>query len=257
MTSSKTSSRDAPFKVLLGILGYWTLLIWGLFEVGTPTRPPWGRPCQNLCSNARRSGRLYTLFDQEHDLVFFFFEHQTSHVVCFNTRGVLYECVFDTLLFSSSYRPVGKPVSHHVVTRPTFSSLFFFWIILAILSATMLGYYSMSASSMPSEFFRRRFDLLKSASYRLSLDLASIGKTTNRSTSKLICFFFLFGPTCMLFDLSIALRLHHHLSKVVAPTPCSGACETWVPLGPHRSGSRPSPTSGSGLLEDPPTYQWA
>jgi hypothetical protein len=32
-----------------------------------------------------------------------------------------------------------------------------------------------------------------------------------------------------------------------------GGCETWVPLGPNRPGSRPSPTSGSGLLEDPPT----
>jgi hypothetical protein len=51
-----------------------------------------------------------------------FFEHQTSHVACFNAWGLLYECVFDTLFFSSSYRPVGKPVSHHVVTRPTFSS---------------------------------------------------------------------------------------------------------------------------------------
>jgi hypothetical protein len=30
-------------------------------------------------------------------------------------------------------------------------------------------------------------------------------------------------------------------------------CETWVPLGPHRPGSRPSPTSGSGLPKDPPT----
>jgi hypothetical protein len=30
-------------------------------------------------------------------------------------------------------------------------------------------------------------------------------------------------------------------------------CETWVPVGPHRPGSRPSPTSGSDLLEDPPT----
>jgi hypothetical protein len=29
-------------------------------------------------------------------------------------------------------------------------------------------------------------------------------------------------------------------------------CETWVPLGPHRLGSRPSPTSGSGLPEDLP-----
>jgi histone deacetylase 1/2 len=36
-----------------------------------------------------------------------------------------------------------------------------------------------------------------------------------------------------------------------------GFCETWVPLGPHRPSSRPSPTSGSGLLEDPPTCQWA
>jgi hypothetical protein len=57
----------------------------------------------------------------------------------------------------------------------------------------------------------------------------------------------------MLFDLSIALRLRHDLSKVAAPTPRSGACETWVPLGPHLPGSRPSPTSGSGLLEDLPT----
>jgi hypothetical protein len=31
------------------------------------------------------------------------FEHQTSHAACFNARGLLYECVFDALLFSSSY----------------------------------------------------------------------------------------------------------------------------------------------------------
>jgi hypothetical protein len=61
----------------------------------------------------------------------------------------------------------------------------------------------------------------------------------------------------MLFDLSIALRLRHDLSKVVVPTPRSGACEKWVPLGPHQPGSRPSPTSGSGLLEDLPTCLWA
>jgi hypothetical protein len=36
----------------------------------------------------------------------------------------------------------------------------------------------------------------------------------------------------MLFDLSIALRLRHDLSKVVAPTPRSEACETWVPMAP-------------------------
>jgi hypothetical protein len=42
---------------------------------------------------------------------------------------------------------------------------------------------------------------------------------------------------------------------------CSGGrgdvddCDTWVPLSRHRPGSRSSPTSGSGLLEDPPTCQ--
>jgi hypothetical protein len=30
-----------------------------------------------------------------------------------------------------------------------------------------------------------------------------------------------------------------------------GNCDTWVPLGPHGPGSRPSPTSGFGLLERP------
>jgi hypothetical protein len=40
--------------------------------------------------------------------------------------------------------------------------LLLFWIIVpVILLAMMLGYYSMSASSMPSEFFHRRFDLLE------------------------------------------------------------------------------------------------
>jgi hypothetical protein len=36
----------------------------------------------------------------------------------------------------------------------------------------------------------------------------------------------------MLFELSIALRLRHDLSKVAAPTPRSGACETWYPWVP-------------------------
>jgi hypothetical protein len=37
-----------------------------------------------------------------------------------------------------------------------------FWIIvLAILPATMLGYYSISASLMPSKLFHHHFDLLE------------------------------------------------------------------------------------------------
>jgi hypothetical protein len=61
----------------------------------------------------------------------------------------------------------------------------------------------------------------------------------------------------MQLDLSIALRLRHDLSKVAAPTPHSGACETWVPLDPHGPGSWSSKTSASGLLEDLPTCLWA
>jgi hypothetical protein len=55
----------------------------------------------------------------------------------------------------------------------------------------MLGYYSMSASLMPSKIFSSSFrSIWKPASYRSSLDLSSIGKTTNRSAAKLTCSFF-------------------------------------------------------------------
>jgi hypothetical protein len=131
-------------------------------EVGMPTMPPRGRPCQTPCSHAWRFGCLYTSFDEDHDSVFFsFLEHQTSHVVCFNARGLLYECVFDALLFSSLYRPVGKPVSHHIVTQPTFSSSYFLDHHTNHLARHDAQILLMSASPMPSEFFHRRFDLLE------------------------------------------------------------------------------------------------
>jgi hypothetical protein len=118
-------------------------------------------PAKTPCSYVTRFGCLYTLFDQDHDSVFLLFlEHQTSHAACFNARGLLYECVFDALLFFSSYRPVGNQFL--TTSLPDLLFLLLFWtIILPILPATMLGYYSMSASSMPSEFFHRRFDLLE------------------------------------------------------------------------------------------------
>jgi hypothetical protein len=102
------------------------------------------------------------MFDQDHALVFLlFFQHRTSHVVCFNARKLLYECVFNALLFPSSYRPVEKPVSHHVVTQSTFSSLSILDHHTGHLPTMMLGYYSMSACLTPSDFFHRRFDLLE------------------------------------------------------------------------------------------------
>jgi hypothetical protein len=73
----------------------------------------------------------------------------------------------------------------------TYFLFFFFWIIIpVILPATMLGYYSMSASLMPFNFFIVVSIYWKSASYRSLLDLALFGKTTNRSSAKLICSFF-------------------------------------------------------------------
>jgi hypothetical protein len=139
-----------------------------------------------------------------------------------------------------------------------FSLPFLFWTIIpAILLAMMLGYYSWVHLRCPLNFFIVVSIYWKPAFYRSSLDLSSFGKTSNRSAAKADLFFFFFGPTCMLFDLSIALRLRHDLSKITAHTPRSGACETWVPLGPHQLGSLPPPTSGSGLLEGPPTCQWA
>jgi hypothetical protein len=156
------SSFHIPSKSLLGILGYWALMVGGLFEVGTPTRPPRGRPCQTLCSHAWRSGCFYTSFHQDHDLVFLLFlEHQISHAVCFNARGLLYECVYDALLFSSSYRPVGKSVSHHVVTLLTFFSSSFLDHHTGRSARHDARILLMSASSMPSECFHRRFDLLE------------------------------------------------------------------------------------------------
>jgi hypothetical protein len=137
-------------------------------------------------------------------------------------------------------------------------SFLLFWIIIpAIPPATILGYYSMSASLTPSKFFIVISIYWKPASYRSSLNLASFGEDYKQVGCYADLFLFLFGPTCILFDLSIALRLRHDLSKVDVHTPRSGACETWVPLVLHRPGSWSSPTSGSGLPEDSSTCQWA
>jgi hypothetical protein len=98
----------------------------GLFEVGTPTRPLKVGPARLVAAMLGDLGVSTLRSIQDHDSVFFsFLEHQTSHAACFNARGLLYECVFNTLLFSSSYRLVGKLISHHVVTRHTFFLFFF------------------------------------------------------------------------------------------------------------------------------------
>jgi hypothetical protein len=115
---------------------------------------------------------------------------KTGVTAYFNAWGLLYECVFDALLFSSSYRPVGKPVSHHVIAWPTFSSLCFFGSSYRPscpprCSDTTLWVHL----RCPLNFFTVVSIYWKPTSFRSSLDLSSFGKTINRSAAKLICSF--------------------------------------------------------------------
>jgi hypothetical protein len=69
-------------------------------------------------------------------------EHQTSHVVCFNARGLLYDCVFDALLFFL-VEPTCWETRFSSRRYLTYFSLLSFWTIMsAILPAMMLEYYS-------------------------------------------------------------------------------------------------------------------
>jgi hypothetical protein len=122
-------------------------------------------------------------FDQDHDPVFFsclsikpamlppsmlgdYSTIASSTPSCFLCRTDCWEIRFSSRRYSAYF----------------FFSSFLFWIIIpTILPATMLGYYSMSASLMPSNFSIVVSIYWKSASYRSSLDLATFVKTTNRS----------------------------------------------------------------------------
>jgi hypothetical protein len=54
------------------------------------------------------------------------------------------------------------------------------------------------------------------------------------------------------------MRLHRRdFVSTTSPTHRSGACETWVPMGPHRPGSQRSPSSGPDLPEALSNCKWA
>jgi hypothetical protein len=193
MTSLTTSSFDAPFKILRGILGYWTSLIQGLLEVG-PARLLVA-VLGDLGVSTLRSIKTITQFSSvlsikpailPASMLGGYSTNASSTPSCFPHRTDL----------------LGNPF----LTTSLLDLLFFlpFWTIIpAILPATMLGYYSGVHLRCPLNCFIIVLIYWKPASCRSSLDLSPFGKTTNRSASKLICFFlffFLFGPTCMLFD---------------------------------------------------------
>jgi hypothetical protein len=131
-------------------------------EVGTPTRPPRGRPCQTPCSHSWRSGCLYTSFDQDHDSIFFSFLSIKPAMLPASMLGDYSTSASLTpSCFPHRTDLLGNPFLITLLLDLLFLLLLFWIIILAILPATMLRYYSMSASLMPSEIFHRRFNLLE------------------------------------------------------------------------------------------------
>jgi hypothetical protein len=158
---------------------------------------------------------------------------------CFPRRTVCWETCFSSRRYSTYFFLLSF-LDHHT-SHPTRHD-----------AQILLYECILDALQIFSSSFRPIGSPLPIGRHSTSLHSAKI---SNRSAARLTCSFFFFEPTCMLFDLSIALRLRHDLSKVATPTPRSGACETWVPLGPHRPGSRSPPTSGSGPPEDPSTCQ--
>jgi hypothetical protein len=152
---------------------------------------------------------VYTSFDQDHDPVFF---SSLSIKLAMLPASMLRDYSTRASSTPSCFLRRTNLLGNLFLNKSLLELIFllsFLIIIQAILPATMLGYYSMSASLTPSEFFIVVLIYWKSASYRLSLDLSSFGKATNRLAAKLIYFSFFFGPTCTLFDLSMASRLRH------------------------------------------------
>jgi hypothetical protein len=116
--------------------------------VGTPTRPPRGRPCQTPCIHAWRSGCLYTSFDQDHDSIFFSFLTIKPAMLLASMHGD-----YST---GASSTPSCFPCCTDLLGNPLLNLLFLllcYIIIPAIMPATLLRYYSMSASVMASEMF--------------------------------------------------------------------------------------------------------
>jgi hypothetical protein len=143
MTLSVTSSLGAPLQDLAGyprILGIVDLR--PLLRSACLQRPPGGRPCQTLCSYARRSRCFCTLFDQDHALVFLIFLSIKPAMLSTSMLGDYSTSASTTpFLFSSSYQPDWE-TRFSSRQSSTYCCSFFWTIISAILPATMLGYYS-------------------------------------------------------------------------------------------------------------------
>jgi hypothetical protein len=142
---------------------------------------------------ARRSGCLYTLFDQDHDSVFFSSWSIKPAMLSASMLGDYSTSASSTPSWFSHHTDLLENLSLITSLLDLFFLLFPFWIIIpAFLPATMLGYYSMSASLMPSEIFSSSFrsigSLLPIGCHSTSLRSARL--QTGRLLSRFVLFFF-------------------------------------------------------------------
>jgi hypothetical protein len=117
-------------------------------------------------------------------------DHQTSHSICFNAWGLLYESSSTPSCFLRRTDLLGNPF----LITSLLDLLFLLFSFLDHHAGHSIRHDArilfVSASSMPSNFFIIVSIYWKLASYRSSLDLSSFGKTSNRLDGKLTCYFF-------------------------------------------------------------------
>jgi hypothetical protein len=69
------------------------------------------------------------------------------------------------------------------------------------------------------------------------------------------------AATCKTLNLFLVLEYYKLqwglMARAMFDVARAPQCETWVPMGPHRPGSRRSLSSGPNLPESPPTCKWA
>jgi hypothetical protein len=162
-----------------------------------------------------------------------FFEHQPDFLGRLTARGLLYECVCVTPSFlhvASTYwkhASITSPLELPLVSVSTF--------LEGVLASPDSGQSGVLLSVMAPCLHFKPLDLLPSG----------------------LMFVFVRAQEDFLFWIPVhPMRLHRRhvftplrrdFVSAASPTRRSGACETWVPTGPHRPGSQPSPIGGPDL----------
>jgi hypothetical protein len=138
----------------------------------------------------------------------------------------------DALFFFTSPRPTGSTLPSRLCSTSLWSA---FRLSLKVCWLHLIPVWSavLQATTAPCLHFKP-LDLLSRV-----LMFAFVRAEEN----------FLFGSPCTLHDLDDAMTSLRFFVSAGTPTRRSGACETWVPMGPQRTGSQPSPTGGPDLLK--------